>query len=205
MSQMKTNPEVDKYIARQADFARPVLERLRKAFHKGCTKLEEHIKWGVPSFEYKGMMVGFAAFKQHVAWGFWKASLMEDPDGILGNDRKASPFADKVRRLSDLPSDAIIVKYVKQAAKLNETGVKLTAARRKRPELKAPAEMLAALKKNKAALKTFEAFSPSNQRDYVEWIVEAKQDATRNARLKQAIEWMAEGKPRNWKYMKEWK
>ncbi len=199
---MPRNPQVDEYIDNAADFARPILRRLRKAFHKGCPKLEEKIKWGVPSFEYKGMLVGMAAFKAHVSWGFWQAKLMDDPDGILGSDRKASPMRIKAASVNDLPSEAVIAKYVRQAAKLNEAGVKPKRARSSKTAPRAPKYMLDALKSDKSAHEHWKSFTPGKKKDYIEWITGAKTEKTRDKRLKQAVEWIAEGKPRNWKYMK---
>ena len=198
---MPKNPKVDAYIAKQPESARLIMEKLRKAFHKGCPQLEEKIKWGIPSFEYKGMMVGFGGFKKHVSWGFWKASIMDDPDGILGDKAKASPMSNKVTDVKELPTQAVIVKYVKQAAKLNDEGVKPTKKQRTKPELKAPSYLTGAIKKNKDAQKHWKAFTPAKRREYIEWVTGAKQEATREKRLKQTVEWVSEGKPRNWKYM----
>lgn len=195
------NPDVDAYIDKASDFAKPILKKLRKAFHKGCPKLEENIKWGVPSFEYKGMMVGMAAFKAHVSWGFWKAKLMDDPDGILPAQRKASPMSIKAASVKDLPAEAVIAKYVKQAAALNEKGVKpKPAATKKAP--RAPKYMLDAIKKNEHADEHWKAFTPGKRKDYIKWITSAKREATRDKRLQQAVAWIAEGKSRNWKYEK---
>ena len=63
-----------------------------------------------------------------------------------------------------------------------------------------PPDLAAALKKNAQARATFDGFSPSHKKEYIEWIVEAKRDETRQRRLSQAIEMLAEGKTRNWKY-----
>ncbi len=202
-----TSPQVDAYIARSAEFARPILERIRKVFHKGCPELEETIKWGVPHFDYKGIMGGMAAFKQHVSFGFWKGELMSDPQGLFKADPKQSMCAVKASKPADLPPEKVLVAYVKQAAKLNDEGKKVSrmtgkGTRKDAKDIKPPADLLAALKKNKKALAAFEGFNYSNRKDYVEWITEAKQEATRQKRLATAIEWMAAGKPRNWKYMK---
>jgi uncharacterized protein YdeI (YjbR/CyaY-like superfamily) len=195
------NPEFDKYIAKSAEFARPMLVKLRKLFHQACPQVEEVMKWSFPHFDYKGPLGSMAAFKQHMSWGFWKAKLMKDPHGLLKMMENHSMGHGKVTGIAQLPSDKILLEYICEAVALNEQGVKAPAPKKKpRAELKAPDYFMAALKTNKKALATFEAFSPSRKREYIEWIVEAKQDATRDKRLAQAIEWMAEGKPRNWKY-----
>ena len=194
--------EVDAYIEKAQPFARPILNKIRTLFHRGCPQVEEKLKWSHPSFEYKGMLGGMAAFKQHVSWGFWKAALLNDPHGVMKSDASSPMGGGSPRALSELPSDQIILDLLKQAIELNEKGVKLPKRSGKRkPPAKVPADLSAALKKNAKAAATFEDFSPSHKREYIEWITEAKQDETRKRRLAQAIEWMAQGKARNWKYM----
>ena len=197
------SPEFDAYIANSAEFARPILEKIRKLFHQACPEIEETMKWSFPHFEYKGIVGSMAAFKQHVGWGFWKAALLKDPHKLFTRMGDTSMGGAKVTDVSQLPSDKIVLGYIREAVTLNEQGVKAPAPKKKlKGELEVPDYFMAALKKNKKALATFEAFSPSNKREYVEWVTEAKQEATREKRLATAIEWMAEGKPRNWKYMK---
>lgn len=193
------NPAVDAYIARSADFARPILTRIRSLMHKACPKVEETIKWGVPHFECQGVIGGMAAFKQHAAFGFWKQRLMKDPAGFFSKG-ESGMGGRKVRSLADLPSDAMLVRYIKEAVALNANGVKTARPIKKKPPLKVPPYLAAELKKNAKARATFEAFAPSHQREYVEWLVEARQEETRARRLASTIEWLAEGKQRNWKY-----
>jgi len=194
---------IDTYIAKAQPFAQPVLEHLRELIHAACPGVEETMKWSFPHFMYKGaILASMASFKQHMAFGFWKASIMNDPHNILTiTDRDAMGHMGQIRSLKDLPKDKILKEYIKQAAKLNEQGIKIERAKpAAKKELEVPDYFMKAIKKNKAALKTFEAFSTSNKREYVEWITEAKTDDTRDKRMTQAIEWMAEGKVRNWKY-----
>lgn len=201
-----TNPTVDVYIAKAAPFAQPVLNHLRELIHKTCPEVEENIKWGMPSFEYKGMLCGFASFKQHCTFGFWKASLMKDKV-LMDNARSESAMGHlgRITSLKDLPSDKKITAWIKEAMKLNVEGKKIIKAKPVvKKDLVIPAYIPAAIKKNKKAWGTFEQFSPSAKKEYVEWITEAQSEETKNKRLSQAIEWMAEGKPRNWKYMKEY-
>ena len=198
---LNKNPEVDVYIDDAPEFARPILKRLRKLIHKGCPQIVETIKWGMPSFDHHGIVIGFAAFKQHVGFGFWKAKLLNDPHGLLENAQQASAMGVKVRSMDDLPDDAILVEYVREAALLNEQGVKLPKPKRKAVKLPAvPEDLQVLLKQNAKARATFETLSPSCQREYIEWITEAKQLATRLRRLATTLEWLAEGKSRNWKY-----
>ena len=192
----KTDPRIDQYIAKSADFAKPILMHLRKVVHAACPDVEETMKWSAPHFDYKGMMCGMSAFKSHCAFGFWKGSLVLDGPGL----RDAMGHFGRITSVRDLPSDRVLTGYIKKAAKLNDAGVKVA---RKPPQpnkpLRVPADFAGALKKP-AARKAFDAFSPSHRREYVEWITEAKTDATRQKRMATAVEWLAEGKSRNWKY-----
>ena len=193
-----TDPRVDAYIAKSAEFARPILTRLRKAVHKGCPDVVETIKWGMPSFEHHGILCGMAAFKEHCTFGFWNRALEIASPGA----KTAMGQFGRITSGSDLPKDSLLVGYVREAARLNETGQKVGPVRKARAPLPVPKALTAALKKKPAALKKFEEFSPSQRRDYSEWISEAKTDATRDKRLATALEWIGQGKPRMWKYMR---
>src|SRR5262245_19388617 len=195
----KRDPRVDAYIAKAADFAKPILTHILDVVHQACPDVEEDLKWSTPSFMYKGILCGMAAFKQHATFGFWKHDLVTGSPRVEG-----SMGFGRLTKVSDLPPKKALVAYVKKAAALNETGVKPARAPMKRapkPPAQAPADLVAALRKNKTAPATFDAFSPSAKREYVEWITEAKTDETRARRLKTAVEWIAQGKQRNWKYM----
>jgi uncharacterized protein YdeI (YjbR/CyaY-like superfamily) len=194
------DPRIDAYIAKSADFAQPILTYLRETVHQACPEVQEDMKWSSPHFMYHGMMCGMSAFKEHCAFGFWKGALIAP--GSEHADQAMGQFG-RVTRLADLPPKQKLVGYIKKAAQLNREGVKVERPKPKpRPKLPVPAELKRALQHNKAARITFEHFSPSHQREYIEWLSEAKSDATRERRLVSALEWMAEGKPRNWKYMK---
>jgi len=200
----KRSREFDAYIAGSAAFARPILEKLRHAFHKACPPIEETIKWSYPHFEHMGIVGSMAAFKQHVSFGFWKGQLMRDPKRIFAGVGQTSMVAVKVRSLSELPAEKDLIAYIKEAVRLNEAEVKVPRARvkRVREDLEIPAYFMAAVRKKKKALATFEGFSYSHKKEYVEWVTEAKQEATRRKRLSTTVEWLADGKPRNWKYAK---
>jgi uncharacterized protein YdeI (YjbR/CyaY-like superfamily) len=189
----------DAYIAKSADFAKPILTRLREIVHAACPHAEEQMKWSHAHFGYKGMLCGMAAFKAHCTFGFW---LHDKVAAAVGKEGAAA--LEKCNRLTsvdEMPSKKILNACVKAAMKLNDDGVKLTRPKKPKPELVVPDDLKKALKANSSAQTTFSAFSPSNKREYVEWITEAKTDETRQRRLVTAIEWMSEGKPRNWKYM----
>jgi len=179
---------------------------LRELIHLACPEVEETIKWSFASFDYKGPMCSMGSFKQHCAFGFWKASLMKDKT-LTKNAESESAMGHygKITTLKDLPSDKKIIAHIKEAMMLNEKGIKLPPRKvtTAKMEVVVPDYFLKQLKKNKKAFATFKNFSPSHKREYVEWITEAKTDETRNRRMETAIEWVSEGKSRNWKYMKK--
>jgi uncharacterized protein YdeI (YjbR/CyaY-like superfamily) len=196
-----TDPRVDAYIEKSADFARPILKRLRKLIHAACEDVEETMKWSFPHFMYGGgILCSMAAFKEHASFGFWKSSLMKSLGTSKKSDQAMGQYG-RITSLADLPDDQVILKQVKEAAHLNEQGVKAPRDKSKpKKPLKIPRYLGLALKRNAKALATFESFSPSHQREYIEWITEAKTEATRQKRVDTALEWLAEGKSRNWKY-----
>ena len=198
----KKDPRVDAYIKKSPPFAQPILTHIRKIVHAAVPGVEETMKWSSPHFDYKGIFCGMSAFKQHVGFGFWKAGLMKDV--LPGSGLSAAGQFGRIESLDDLPSDRELTKIIRLAKQLNDDDVKAPPMRKAgpRPALKAPADLLAALAKNKKANATFEKFPPGQRREYISWVIEAKQADTREKRIKTAVEWMAEGKPRNWKYMK---
>jgi len=197
-----TDPRVDAYIEKSQPFARPILNHLRQLVHKACPEVTETIKWGFPNFEYKGLLCSMASFKAHCAFGFWKAALMKDSAKFLEPMGKtAMGHFNRLTSVDDLPSDKILISYIKEAVGLNESKI---AVPKKKPVAKEAIPVheafSAALKKNKKAFANFEKMSASYQKDYHLWINEAKTEATRNRRIETAIEWILEGKGRNWKY-----
>ena len=195
------DPRVDAYIAKSAAFAQPILVRVRELVHEACPGVEETIKWGMPTFVHAGgILAGMAAFKQHASFGYWKHALVVGEgvarDGMGSYGRMAS--------LSDLPPKKQMLADIRRAMALNEQGVKSPGVRKTspKPPPEIPAELAAALaqRKHARARATFDAFAPSHRREYIEWIGEARRDETRARRLEQALEWLAEGKTRHWKY-----
>lgn len=194
------DPRIDAYIAQSPEFAQPILTHLREVVHAACPDVEETMKWSRPHFLYNGMLCGMSAFKAHCAFGFWKGSLI-----FPGSDGKdgMGQFG-RITAVKDLPSKKTMSGYVKQAMRLNDEGVN-TPARTSRAAprpLNVPDYFAAALKARAEAKETFEAGSTSFKREYVDWLEEAKTEATRLRRMDQAVEWLAEGKARNWKYEK---
>ena len=193
----RKDPRVDAYVARAAPFARPVLAHLREVIHGALPDVEETIKWGFPHFLHEGIVCSFAAFKAHCALHLRRGDLLL---GGTASDEAMGQFG-RITAISDLPAKTRLAGLLRKAAAMNESGVKpARPARRARPEAEVPPDLARALARNAKARATFEAFSPSRRRDYVEWIVEAKGKDTRARRLASAIAWMAEGKSRNWKY-----
>lgn len=190
---------IDAYIAKSADFAKPILTYVREVVHAACPDVEETIRWGMPSFTYHGILCHMAAFKEHASLGFWKGSLVLEKKGA-SDDAGMGNFG-RLTSVKDLPPKKILAGYIKKAMKLNQAGIAVAKPKAKpKPPPKTPPYLAAALRKNKKAAAHYAAFSPSMQREYVEWLTEAKTDATRDRRLETAVAWIADGKRRNWKY-----
>lgn len=189
---------VDTYIAKAPQFARPILVELRARVHASCPDVVETIRWRMPSFEYKGILAGMAAFKRHAVFGFWKHGLVVEDDSKAN---LAMGSFGKLTEVGQLPKKAEFARLVKKAMKLNDDGVQAVRNKtaKKKPIAMHPA-LKQALAQNPKARANFEEFSPSKQREYMEWIQDAKADATRERRLKDAILWIGQGKSRNWKY-----
>ena len=194
-----TDPRIDAYIAQAAGFAQPILAHARAVVHEACPQGEETVKWGMPTFQYGGrILCSMAAFKQHASFGFWQhAQVMET------GERTGMGSFGKMTTVRDFPARRTLVSLIRKAMALIDAGAKPGTTRTPRatkPALRVPADLRDALAGNAAAKKSFDGFSPSARRDYIEWITDAKRAETRTRRLEQAIAWLAEGKTRNWKY-----
>jgi uncharacterized protein YdeI (YjbR/CyaY-like superfamily) len=203
----KKNKAINAYIAQSAGFAKPILAHLRELIHEACPEVEEKIKWSFPHFDYKNeMMCSMAAFKNHCAFGFWKASIMKDQQ-LTDNAKSEVSMGHlgKITSLKDLPSDKKMIAYIKEAMHLNDLGVKLPAKPKstEKKQLDIPDYFMKALQKNKTALKIFENFSYSHKKEYIEWIIGVKSEETRTKNIAKAIEMITEGKSKNWKYAKK--
>ena len=196
-----TDPRVDAYIKKAQPFAQPILNHVRKIVHAAVPEVEETMKWSTPHFDYKGIFCGMSAFKAHVGFGFWKSALLKDL--LPGAGLSAAGQFGRITSIGDLPDEKKLARIIKTAAKLNDDGVKAPPMRKgPRPALAAPPDLLKAINQKKKAKATFAAFPPGQRREYIAWILEAKQPATRERRIETAVGWMAEGKVRNWKYVK---
>ena len=208
LNMLLTDKRIDAYIMNAERFAQPILNHLRELVHIACPGVQETVKWSFPHFEYNGsILCSMASFKKHCAFGFWKASVMKDPHKLFAlQERTAMGHLGRIESISDLPSDKILMSYIKEAAKLNKEGVKLPSRTKPAAAVKAieaPDYMIKALKKNKKAWSNFEAFSPGRKKEYIEWITGAKTEPTRNKRISDMLEWVEEGKIRNWKYLRK--
>lgn len=208
VSELKANPKVDVYIAKSADFAQPILQHLRGLVHRACPDVVEEMKWSRPFFLHGGVILcNISAFKAHCSFGFWGAEIgnVLAGDGVVQEGGMGS--LGKITSMKDLPLEKKLLGYIRQAAQLIDAGQgdnRVVVARRvvkaPKPPVEVPAEFTAALRRDRKAAAAYAAFSPSCQREYAEWITEAKRPETRQRRIAQAVEWIGEGKQRNWKY-----
>ena len=198
---MAKDPRVDEYVKFAAPFARPVLVRLRKFIHRGCPSVDETIKWNCPFFQYQGkILCFFAEFKAHISFGFWGPDMKEL---IVGDGVKSGRgLLGRIASNDDLPDDKTLLRYIKTAMAIHDSGVSTKVVRQAKPALVSPPALVQALKRSPEAAANWQKFPPSARRDYIEWITVAKRDETREERLLTTIEWVAEGKRRNWKYEK---
>ncbi|MEZ5366800.1 MAG: YdeI/OmpD-associated family protein [Bryobacterales bacterium] len=199
---MPKSPKLDAYIDSAPEFAKPFLVQLRALVHEACPEVEETIKWSVPHFEHKGVLVGVSAHKKHINLIFWKSSLMRDTYGLFEAAGSMKPI--RIEAGEAPPSDRVLRGYILQAVALNESGVKPEPRKSKpKSEIETPKDLVAALATNKAAKAVYQGLPPSHRREYIEWIEEAKRRETRERRIAQAVEQIAEGKSRNWKYQRK--
>jgi len=207
--QGRLNPQFDEYQEGASDFAKPIMAHLRKLVHKQCPEVVEAIKWGNPHFDYKGeVLCIFAAYKNHCSFGFWKESLMSDARLKANPDLKAAKrFMGKLTSLSDLPSDSELIAFIQEAMALNDRGVNRAPRRdaklAKAAEIAIPDAFAEQLSRHVQANQVFQSKSPSFRKEYVVWIADAKTDQTRQKRIDESLEWIAQGKGRFWKYEKK--
>lgn len=201
MDLSRSDPRIDAYIARSRPFAQPILTHIRALWTKHFPETQEATKWGSPSLLYKGKIVcSMAAFKEHATFGFWHG------DAVEGAERKPGAMGSfgRLKSVDDLPTEAELAKMFATAKALIDAGVKPPhldgRGKHPKPALEMTPQFQAALDTHTAAKSSFESFPPSAQREYLEWIIDAKRDETRDKRIAQAVEWLAEGKKRNWKY-----
>lgn len=201
----KSDPRIDEYIEMSADFAKPVLNYFRKLVHEVCPEVEETVKWRFPSFVYKKkILCSLAAFKGHCSIAFWMAELMSDK-ALVENAKteKAMGHLGRIQSIKDLPSKKKLIEYLKESMLLIDKNIKVPQKKKEKVELEIPAEFIAELEKNQIAKDNFFKMSPSHQREYIEWISEAKRAETRSARISKTIENLSEKKSLMWKYQKK--
>ena len=195
---MSRDPRIDAYIANAPAFAQKILSHVRERVQAAAPEAEETIKWSAPAFTVDGkILLVMASFKAHAALNFWRGQEVGDGSPKAG----AMGQFGRLTSLADLPSDDELDAIIREAAALAKTAPaprKTKNAPRPAPELHP--EFAAALAKAPKAKAVLDDFPPSAQRDYFEWIGEAKQDATRQKRIATAVEWLTEGERRHWKY-----
>ena len=195
--------DVDAYIENAAEFARPLLRLWRDLIHRECPDAEETTKWSMPFFTRKALLSNMTAFKGHCAFGFWHGTEVAAAAGFKPDD-EAMGLLGRVTCLADFPPEKVICRPIREAVLLDDAGFKKSArpARpaKPKPALVVPDDLIAALKSNAKARAVFEGFPPSHQREYVDWLTEAKREETRKKRLSQSVEQLAEGKSRYSKY-----
>ena len=198
------DPRIDAYIENAQPFAKPILHYLREIIHETCPDVEEGWKWGFPHFMYKGkILCAFTAFKQHCGFGFWLEKEMKSISELTKDAERTGMFTlGKIRSIEDLPSKVLLKTAIQEAMELTDMGVTLKKAAAEKKETEIPAYFSEALNENVEAKKVFENASPSFRKEYIMWITDAKTESTRNKRIEQALEWLSEGKGRNWKYEK---
>jgi uncharacterized protein YdeI (YjbR/CyaY-like superfamily) len=199
------SPQVDLKIASAPEFAQPILEHLREIVHKYCPEAVEKIKWQFPCFEYKGkILCNMAAFKEHCVFGFWQAKLLTDTYGILKVTEGSSNLGNlgKLTDISQIPEEEVLGTYIIEAMMLIEKGIKGTVSKKEVQTIETPSFILINLMSSPQALATYEALSNSCKKEYIDWIIEAKREETKSKRMETMLEWLEEGKSRNWKYQK---
>jgi len=201
----KHNPLVDEYIEKSADFAKPVLSYIRETVHEVVPEVEEAIKWKFPTFMYKGkILCSMVSFKQYCSMGFWLHDEMKTIQNLKTHAEKSNMFSlGKITRMEDLPAKPELKKIILEAIELTDMGVKIKKTAAAKTEIPIPEYFQNALDQNEKALEVFQTASPSFRKEYIHWITDAKTETTRNKRMEQALEWIAEGKGRNWKYEKK--
>ncbi len=198
---MQADPRVDAYIERAAPYARPILFHLRALLTATCPEGEETLKWGAPTFVYRGkILCNMAAFKAHATFGFWQNKLVTGED-ISADGGSAMGQFGRLTSVTDLPDDALLASMIRKAMALIDSGTRAARPpKHPRPAIEMPEDLVAALAESPRARATFDSFPPGQQREYLTWIVDAKREETRRKRLATTVAQLAEGKRLHWKY-----
>jgi len=203
---MKKNPKVDAYILNTAPFAQPILNELRATLETAEPELEETIKWGFPCFTFQSKLIcSFSAYKNHCVFRFWQGSNLKDSAGILTKVGETEMGElSKIKNLEDLPNSEILINYIREAIELSKKKSTKTIVSEKKITIDLKSydlqEIFSSFPKQ---AEKFDTFSPSHRKEYISWINEAKTEDTKLKRIKTMMEWLLEGKSRNWKYEKK--
>jgi uncharacterized protein YdeI (YjbR/CyaY-like superfamily) len=203
---MKKNQKVDDYILKSASFSQPILYKMRAIIEEAEPHIEETIKWGFPCFTYQNKIIcSFSAYKNHCVFRFWQGSSLEDSDGILAKVGETEMGElSKIKNLEDLPNSEVLIKYIRTAIELSQKGSAkkpMTKEKKLTIDLKS-IDLPEIFNSFPKQAEKFDTFSPSHRKEYISWINEAKTDETKLKRIKTMMEWLLEGKSRNWKYEK---
>lgn len=198
---MPKSAKIDNYITEKSPFAQEILSHLREVIHRADPEIVETIKWRQPCFESNGLVCAMAAFKKHVTFSFFKGQLLNDNANIFLPSDNSELASLKFTSLADIPQNDILTAYIQQAIALNTNScIKKATARKDKNDLIIPDDLAAALATTPSAQSTFNDFSYSKQKDYLDWLTSAKRETTRATRLATTVQWLSEGKARHWKY-----
>ena len=203
---MKKNQKVDDYILKSASFSQPILYKMRAIIEEAETHIEETIKWGFPCFTFQNKIIcSFSAYKNHCVFRFWQGASLEDSDGILAKVGETEMGElSKIKKIEDLPDSEVLAKYIREAIELSQKGSAkkpMTKEKKLTVDLKS-VDLPEIFSSFPNQAEKFDSFSPSHRKEYISWIYEAKTDETKLKRIKTMMEWLLEGKSRNWKYEK---
>ncbi|MFY8020972.1 MAG: YdeI/OmpD-associated family protein [Bacteroidia bacterium] len=199
------DPKIDMYIEQAQEFAKPILSYIRELIHEACPGVKESIKWGMPAFDYKGPLIVMGSFKKHLAINFWKAQLMADSEKVFVHAGESMGTLGKISSMNQLPPREILLAYLYEAIDLNENGIKIDKPKNteKPKEIPIPNDLLQALNASPMAMNNFQEMSVSRRNEYINWVIEAKREVTRIARIEKTVLQVLENKSRDWKYLKK--
>lgn len=195
----QASEKISQYIESADVKKKEILQRLRDFLNRDDFGLTEDWKWHAPNFNSNGMVCWLAFFKSHVGLNFFKGSLIEDLHGLYDNASmdKGNRII-KYKTINEI-NENLLEYYIYEAIKHNKEGAKITS---KKVEIEVPKDLAKALEKDIMAKDFFTNLAPGYKRDYIDWIISAKQEKTRLKRLETTLEWLGQGKKKNWRYKK---
>ena len=194
-----SSEKIQAYIDKQVKW-KSGLEKLRSVLLS--TELEETVKWGMPTYTINGKnVVGFSGFKNHFGLWFFQGSFLKDPHNLLINAQEGKTKALRQMRFQDTKEikTTTIKNYVKEAIANSKAGKQIKPEKK---TLAIPAELKKALNEDKFLKSAFEKFTPGKQKEFSEYITEAKREATKISRLEKIIPMIKDGVGLNDKYKK---